>query len=124
MIYMLFLAYEAARKAIDDLIEYEPTHVENTIVILLTEISAYHFLTKNCGTDLQARRLKLRASLYENLFSRLYKQILCQKAETETDKLEWKKAEELWNGLYSCAHRAGLEISRLESEQGAHTHQA
>src|SRR5208282_1370691 len=38
IIFVLFLGYESARKSIGDLIEFEPTRAEDTIVILLTEL--------------------------------------------------------------------------------------
>jgi len=44
VIYMVFLGYEAARHSIQHLVEYEPAHVENTIIILLTEIVVYKTL--------------------------------------------------------------------------------
>jgi len=44
IVYMLFLGYESARKAIADLIEFQPTREENIMVILLTELVCYSFL--------------------------------------------------------------------------------
>jgi hypothetical protein len=39
-IYMQFLSFESARKAVRDLVEYEPTRTENIITILLSELPA------------------------------------------------------------------------------------
>src|SRR5262249_22531871 len=43
LIYMLFLAYESARKAVDKLVGYEPDRVEYKITILLTELKCFQF---------------------------------------------------------------------------------
>jgi hypothetical protein len=49
VLYMQFLALESARKAVRDLIEFEPNNAENTIMILIGELPLYgsllnHFL--------------------------------------------------------------------------------
>jgi len=44
LIYVLFLGFESARKSIKDLIEFEPTRAENSIIILLTELVCFSFL--------------------------------------------------------------------------------
>jgi len=68
LIYVLFLAYESGRKAIKDLIEFEPTAAETTMVILLTELICYSFLCeKYQGDELRFPRLKLREEIgYEH----------------------------------------------------------
>jgi hypothetical protein len=43
VVYMIFLGYEAGRKAIDHLIEFQPAAAENTIVILITDSPATGF---------------------------------------------------------------------------------
>jgi len=68
-IYMLFLAYESARKATEDLVEYEPTASECIVTIMITELKCYAFLLKYCGAnfsedDIRAQRLDLRRSDY------------------------------------------------------------
>ena len=63
VIYLLFLSYESARKAIKDLIEFQPDRAERLIVILLTELRCYAFLRQYFKPDdLRSRRLQLRAT--------------------------------------------------------------
>src|SRR5262249_22443105 len=76
-IYMTFLAYESARKSIVELIEYEPTQAEAMVTGLVTEFSAYRFLTRcfDADTDIRGRRLALRAKAYDELVPKLCHQI-------------------------------------------------
>ncbi len=63
--YMIFLAYEAGRSAVNDLIEYEPTHAEAVIVLLFTEMQAFRFLLdKFPADDVRGKRLNLRRQYY------------------------------------------------------------
>jgi hypothetical protein len=67
VILVLFLAYESGRLAVDDLVEFQPSKAERTIVALLTELTCYGFLVrffqKHFGeSDLRYVRLKLRES--------------------------------------------------------------
>lgn len=63
IIYMIYLGYESARKAIADLVEFQPDAAERAIVILLTELKCYGFLlTSFSGDDVRARRLRLSRS--------------------------------------------------------------
>jgi hypothetical protein len=72
IVYMLFLGYESARKAIADLVEFQPTRAENTIVILLTELFCYSFLCEHFKyDDLRFKRLELRETDYEAVVSDL-----------------------------------------------------
>ncbi len=48
VVYMLFLAYEIARKATKDLVEYEPAASEFIIIIVITELKCYAFLMEYC----------------------------------------------------------------------------
>ena len=76
IIYMQFLAFESARKAVRDLIEFEPNEVENTITILLSELRAYGFLLVQfepkskanqesiASEDFRHARLRLRHDSY------------------------------------------------------------
>ena len=64
-IYMELLAYEAARHAIEDLVEYEPHNAEYTITILMTEVLVYHFLLDQFRDDYHHGRLLLRFPEYE-----------------------------------------------------------
>jgi hypothetical protein len=72
VIYMHFLACESARKAVRDLIEFEPSSVENIITILLSELSAYRFLKGAYGArDVRRERLKLRLDRYPVVVQRI-----------------------------------------------------
>jgi hypothetical protein len=76
VIYMVFLAYESGRKAITDLVEYEPVAAESKIVILLTELETYAFLIRHFPTDnLRYKRLKLREPEYRVEVSELYETV-------------------------------------------------
>jgi hypothetical protein len=52
LVYVIFLGYESARKAIKELIEFEPTKAENMMMILLTELECYTFLCNHYQDDL------------------------------------------------------------------------
>jgi hypothetical protein len=76
IIYVLFLGYESARKAIADLIEFQPTRAENTIVILLTELVCFSFLCEYFKHDsVRFSRLQLRLSDYENIVPELIEEV-------------------------------------------------
>jgi hypothetical protein len=76
IIYVLFLGYEGARKAIADLIEFQPTRDENIIVILLTELVCFSFLCEYLREDnLRFARLQLRETGYEEVFQELIKSV-------------------------------------------------
>jgi hypothetical protein len=64
VIYMQFLGLESARKAIRDLVEFEPTQAEDMLTILLSELVAYGFLREQFKGDLRERRLKARDEEY------------------------------------------------------------
>ena len=68
IIYVLFLGYESARKAITNLTEFQPTCAEHIIIILLTELPCYSFLCKFLEHDkVRFTRLQLRQSNYESI---------------------------------------------------------
>jgi hypothetical protein len=76
IIYVLFLGYESARKAITDLTEFQPTRAEHIIAILLTELVCYSFLCKVLKDDnLRFSRLQLRLSDYENVVPELIEEV-------------------------------------------------
>ena len=52
---MQFLGLESGRKAIRQLVEYEPTQAEDTFTILLSELVAYGFLREQFKGDLRHR---------------------------------------------------------------------
>jgi hypothetical protein len=73
LIYMLYLALESGRKAMDDLVEFEPTHTERTMVILISELKAYEFLRMNYQKEdeMHYNRLILRGPGYVRLVGAL-----------------------------------------------------
>lgn len=76
IIYLLFLAYESARKAASSLVEFEPTQAEDIVVVLLTELACYMFLLKYLKDDpLRFARLVLREADYRSEIPRLYRKI-------------------------------------------------
>ncbi len=66
VIYMQFLALESAHKAINELVEFEPTRAENTFTILLSELVAYGFLREQFKGDLRHRLLEVRDHRYRH----------------------------------------------------------
>jgi hypothetical protein len=76
VIFLVFLAYESGRKAITDLVEYEPVAAEIKIVILLTELETYAFLIKYFPKDnLRYQRLQLREEKYRIDVNALYDKV-------------------------------------------------
>lgn len=77
LIYMLFLGLEAARLAIDDLVEFEPDHAERSVVILISELKAYGFLRRRFvdRSDIRHQRIELRAERYPEIIRKLRKRI-------------------------------------------------
>jgi len=69
LIYLLYLGLESARRAIDDLVEFEPEQAERTITILISELAAYRFLRSEFGDaeDIRHGRLQLREPEYRDL---------------------------------------------------------
>jgi hypothetical protein len=73
VIYLLFLAYESGRTAINELVEFEPTNAECMIVILITELKCYCFLLSYFNHDnVRYLRLKLREETYKNEVPNLF----------------------------------------------------
>jgi hypothetical protein len=72
VIFVLYLGMESARHAIDDLVEFEPEKAERTIVVLLSELTAYGFLCKQFKNEnVYFRRLILRCKDYSQLVPQL-----------------------------------------------------
>jgi uncharacterized protein (UPF0332 family) len=75
VIYLQFLTLESARRAVRDLIEFQPTNAENTITILLSELPLYGFLLnrfKREPHDVRHARLKLRQERYRDVVPKVY----------------------------------------------------
>ncbi len=73
VIYMLFLALEAGRSSVKELVEFEPEQAERLIVVLLSELKAYLFLLQEfaASDDMRGRRLLLRWETYQKVFKNL-----------------------------------------------------
>jgi len=73
VIYMLFLALESARFAINQLVEFEPEGAERTITILISELPAYGFLRRRYqdAADFRHQRIMLREPDYQALEPRV-----------------------------------------------------
>jgi hypothetical protein len=108
IIYMLFLAYEAARNAINDLVEYEPHHMEYTITVLLTEVIAYRFLLDHFQNDFRYGRLMLRFDEY-----RMIAKNLEAKLRANMHDPRWSKPIELWDELSDRLRNLDIEVEGL-----------
>ncbi|MGH7045156.1 MAG: hypothetical protein ACREE2_02045 [Stellaceae bacterium] len=75
VVYMQFLGLESARKAIADLVEFEPTKAENTLTILLSELAAYRFLREQFHGELKQRLLAAREESYRRELPSLYRTV-------------------------------------------------
>ena len=76
VLYMLFLGLESARKAIKDLVEFEPKQAEDMITILLSELLAYGFLREQFRGDLRQRRLEARDEAYRREIPALHRLVV------------------------------------------------
>jgi hypothetical protein len=98
VIYMWFLAYESGRKAIEELVEFQPTRAECVITTLITELKCYTFLIKYFGEHFQDDdprylRLILRNQGYKDEVKSVYNEALKHKArETKKGGKEWSPA--------------------------------
>jgi hypothetical protein len=89
IMYMLFLALESARKSMQDLVEFQPRQAEDTITILLSELTAYAHLRTVFIDDLRCRRLEAREEGYLRVVPGLLAEV------TAGSGPEWAKAKEL-----------------------------
>jgi hypothetical protein len=89
IIYMLFLALESARKSMGELVEFQPTQAEDTVTILLSELTAYAHLRMAFTDDLRSRRLEAREDGYRSMVPKLLART--RKASGP----EWAKAQEI-----------------------------
>jgi hypothetical protein len=92
IVYMQFLGLESARKAVKDLVEFEPTQAEDIFTILLSELLAYGFLREQFKGDLRQRRLAARDEGYRREIPDLY-QALQRNAGQQWDKAKDVAAE-------------------------------
>jgi hypothetical protein len=89
VVYMQFLALESARKAIEQLVEFEPTQAENKFTILLSEFVAYGFLRAQFKGDLRHRLLEAREPYYR------YR--VPEECQAASDQMggRWERAQEV-----------------------------
>jgi hypothetical protein len=132
VMYMQFLS-ESARKAVRDLIEFEPNYAENTITILISELPLYRFLLDHFAKgDLRRARLELRLSRYVFAVPRIYyhtevehakykdvdtaRKQLPHLARQDVEKLcrDWEKAYEMLGELKRRYEAAIGEFPRKE----------
>jgi hypothetical protein len=119
MIYVLFLGYERARNAVNDLIEFQPVKDENTIVILITELKCYSFLHKHYARTsgdvtqsldgVRHARLQLRKSVYMQVVPDLYRRVTSHGEKDE----DWCEARNTVSALESCYENAIGEDLKL-----------
>jgi hypothetical protein len=89
VVYMQFLALESARKAIKDLVEFEPTQAEDMITILLSELQAYGFLREQFRGDIRQRRLEARDLVYRREVPALHRLVMAGQGP------QWEAAQDL-----------------------------
>jgi hypothetical protein len=120
VIFVLFLAYESGRLAVDDLVEFQPAKAERTIVAFLTELTCYNFLTdyfeEHFGKDdLRYVRLKLRGSHYKEIVApQLYCRVTDGYYKNERD---WERAKNTIPALeilYRDAFKQELTVAASE----------
>ncbi len=105
VVYMQFLGLESARKAIKELVEFEPTQAEDMLTILLSEIAAYGFLRDRFRGDLRERRLDARDADYRREIPEL-----CRMAMADSGP-KWEKAQDTAAELMKrYAHVFAVEI--------------
>jgi hypothetical protein len=127
LIYMEFLGFEAARKAVSDLIEYQPSHVENTVTILITEVSLYSFLRRLYKpSDTHYKRLAIRLDSYRDQVTELRRKIIDyldikrkrRKSSPRHEELDrdWAKVIQMWDELAARLLEIGIEAGRLPDD--------
>ncbi len=89
VVYMQFLALESARKAIAQLVEFEPTRAENTFTVLLNELLAYAFLREQFRGDLRHRLLEAREHYYRDKLPAECHEVMLQTGH------RWTRAQEV-----------------------------
>jgi len=118
---MLFLGFESGRKAVQNLIEYEPVKTDVTIIILLTELKCFSFLMEHEESIKGAvyERIKLRRSDYNDLMKALERKVALGLAKCKTDPKrpnEWEKAEIALRALKEVYKKALAAANQGSSE--------
>jgi hypothetical protein len=89
VIFMQFLGLESARKAIKNLVEFEPTQAEDMITVLLSELLAYGFLREQFRGDIRERRLQARDAAYRKDIPALHRLVMTAQGR------QWDAAKDL-----------------------------
>jgi hypothetical protein len=89
VIYYQFLTLESARKAIRDLVEFEPIQAQNIITILLNELLAHGFLRDHFREDLRGQQLEARDRSYRQDVSELHQLVMSGEGK------QWDRAKGL-----------------------------
>jgi hypothetical protein len=111
VVYMLFLGLESARNSICDLVEVEPEWAERTIVILISELEAYVFLSRQytVALEMHHERIMLRAPVYRKLVPEL---CCCVEAGIASEMAETRLPELSQFGQWEPAYRLLPELKR------------
>jgi hypothetical protein len=91
MIYMQFLMYESARKAIGALIEAKPAWADATVSILCSELVTYAYVLRHYADDYRGARLALRRNDYRKTVIELLELILKNTQGQKVDRA-WIRA--------------------------------
>jgi hypothetical protein len=96
LMYMLYLSLEAGRMAMSDLVEFEPTHIERTLVILVSELPVYEFLRQHYPEPGEAHheRLVLRGPAYVGIMRDLESVLEVKKRHLQP-VIKWNEAKTL-----------------------------
>ena len=126
-LYVLFLGLESARKAIFDLIEFEPEQAENMILVLLSELVAFKFLRRKYfgKHDIYNKRIELRVPGYEQVVPDLKKFVECRAAEAaksgSPDVAKWDRSTALLDELWARYEAAISKFSKTGPPQSPPT---
>ena len=123
VIYMLFLGLESARRAISDLVEFQPEKAERTIVILISELEAYRFLCDQFQKkdDIRHKRLMLRQPEYQRTVPPLINSVESSRASEMTGDgviSQWEEAYRLLEELRKRYDAAMHSIRAFENNSG------
>jgi hypothetical protein len=113
VVYMQFLALESGRKAIRDLVEFEPTQAEDMVTILLSELVAYGFLREQFKGDLRQRRLEARDESYRRDVPALHRLVMAGAGA------QWDAAKDLSMEMMRRFHRVLVDTPTVRARRAA-----
>jgi hypothetical protein len=114
VVYMLFLSLESARHTIADLVEFEPEKAERTIVILISELEAFRFLSSQFTDeqDVHHQRIMLRDPDYRYLVPQLCCSVEAGRGKEKTIEAGSESHEHRQVSLWEPAWRLVPELKR------------